>query len=131
MFYIISLVKYFLHSYLLYDRSIENSNTLWHWYSQKDHHTSSNNSTINQNENPYTTGGINLSSPTSSFVDNEDTKDMVHCTSPVGSMDGSILVESESGEFSDFTTLQVSQQCKFLEIPVKSYDKRNLICQYI
>ena len=41
---------------------------------------------------------------------------MVHCTSPVGSMDGSILVESESGEFSDFTTLQVSLQCRFLEI---------------
>ena len=56
-----------------------------------------------------TSGGINLSSPTSNFVDNEDTKDsnMVPCTSPVGSMDGSILVESESGEFSDFTTLQV------------------------
>ena len=34
---------------------------------------------------------------------------MVHCTSPVGSMDGSIVVESESGEFSDFTTLQVSE----------------------
>ena len=32
---------------------------------------------------------------------------MVHCTSPVGSMDGSVLVESESGEFMDFTTLQV------------------------
>ena len=59
-----------------------------------------------------TSGGINLSSPTSNFVDNEDTKDsnMVPCTSPVGSMDGSILVESESGEFSDFTTLQVSLQ---------------------
>ena len=66
-----------------------------------------------------TSGGINLSSPTSNFVDNEDTKDnnMVPCTSPVGSMDGSILVESESGEFSDFTTLQVSLQCRFLEIP--------------
>ena len=57
-----------------------------------------------------TTGGINLSSPTSILVENENTKDnnMVPCTSPVGSMDGSILVESESGEFSDFTTLQVS-----------------------
>ena len=65
------------------------------------------------------TGGINLSSPTSSFVNNEDTKE-VPCTSPVGSMDGSILVESESGEFSDFTTLQVSYQCLFLEMPVKS-----------
>ena len=69
-----------------------------------------------------TTEGINLSSPTSSFVNNEDKKDnnMVPCTSPVGSMDGSILVESESGEFSDFTTLQVSLQCLFLEMPVKS-----------
>ena len=95
---------------MLHNRSIENSNILSHWYSRKDHHSSSNDSRINQNENPYTTGGINLSNPTSSFVDNEDTKDnnMVHCTSPVGSMDGSILVESESGEFSDFTTLQVS-----------------------
>ena len=66
-----------------------------------------------------TTGGINLSSPTSILVENENTKDnnMVPCTSPVGSMDGSILVESESGEFSDFTTLQVSLQCRFLEIP--------------
>ena len=119
------LVKYFLYSYLLYDRSIENSNTLSHWYSRKDHHTSSNTSTINQNENPsMTTGGINLSSPTSNFVDNEDTKDnnMVPCTSPVGSMDGSILVESESGEFSDFTTLQVSLQCLFLEMPVESIE---------
>ena len=40
--------------------------------------------------------------------DNNNNKNMVHCTSPVGSMDGSVLVESESGEFSDFTTLQVS-----------------------
>ena len=40
---------------------------------------------------------------------NSNNKNMVHCTSPVGSMDGSVLVESESGEFSDFTTLQVSQ----------------------
>ena len=36
---------------------------------------------------------------------------MVHCTSPIGSMDGSIVVESESGEFSDLTTIQVSK-CK-------------------
>ena len=108
------LVEYFLYSYLLYDRSIENLNTLSHWYSRKDDHTSSNTSTINQNENPLmSTGGINLSSPTPSFVNNEDTKE-VPCTSPVGSMDGSILVESESGEFSDFTTLQVSLQCLFL-----------------
>ena len=108
------LAKYFLYSYLFYDRSIEN------WYSRKDDHTSSNTSTINQNENPLmSTGGINLSSPTSSFVNNEDTKE-VPCTSPVGSMDGSILVESESGEFSDFTTLQVSLQCRFLEIPAIS-----------
>ena len=111
------LAKYFLYSYLFYDRSIEN------WYSRKDDHTSSNTSTINQNKNPsMTTGGINLSSPTSILVENENTKDnnMVPCTSPVGSMDGSILVESESGEFSDFTTLQVSLQCLFLEMPVKS-----------
>ena len=113
------LAKYFLYSYLFYDRSIEN------WYSRKDDHTSSNTSTINQNKNPsMTTGGINLSSPTSILVENENTKDnnMVPCTSPVGSMDGSILVESESGEFSDFTTLQVSLQCLFLEMPVKSIE---------
>ena len=36
---------------------------------------------------------------------------MVHCTSPIGSMDGSIIVESESGELSDLTTIQVSK-CK-------------------
>ena len=41
---------------------------------------------------------------------NNNHKNMVHCTSPVGSMDGSVVVESESGEFSDFTTLQVSQR---------------------
>ena len=113
------LARYFLYSYLFYDRSIEN------WYSRKDDHTSSNTSTINQNKNPsMTTGGINLSSPTSILVENENTKNnnMVPCTSPVGSMDGSILVESESGEFSDFTTLQVSLQCLFLEMPVKSIE---------
>ena len=37
----------------------------------------------------------------------EYNNNMIHCTSPVGSMDGSVLVESESGEFMDFTTLQV------------------------
>ena len=38
-----------------------------------------------------------------------DKNKMVHCTSPVGSMDGSIVVESESGDFSDYTTLQVNE----------------------
>ena len=34
---------------------------------------------------------------------------MSECTAPIGSMDGSIVVESGSGDYADFTTLQVKK----------------------
>ena len=58
---------------------------------------------------PQVSGSFTDNFPHQNINDNN----MGHCTSPVGSMDGSILVESESGEFSDFTTLQVSHHPYF------------------
>ena len=61
---------------------------------------------------PQVSGSFTDNFPHQNINDNN----MGHCTSPVGSMDGSILVESESGEFSDFTTLQVSHHPYFFII---------------
>ena len=47
-----------------------------------------------------------------------DTNSSFSCTSPVGSMDSAILVESESGEVEDFTTLQVTY-----DIPSTTHDQ--------
>ena len=80
---------------------------------EKSHHLFSSQRKFHQTENNFIKNGSSKSSPI--FIDNksyqnekmEYNSNMVHCTSPVGSMDGSVLVESESGEFMDFTTLQV------------------------
>ena len=80
---------------------------------EKESHLFSSQRKFHQTENNFVKNGGSKSS--SVFIDNksyrneniEYNSNMVHCTSPVGSMDGSVLVESESGEFMDFTTLQV------------------------
>ena len=41
------------------------------------------------------------------FVDLDSREWTIDCTAPIGSMDGSIVVESGAGDYSDFTTLQV------------------------
>ena len=81
---------------------------------ERSHHSLSDQRKFHQTENNFVKNESSKSSPI--FIDNKSNhnekmeyNNMVHCTSPVGSMDGSVLVESESGEFMDFTTLQVTE----------------------
>ncbi len=59
-----------------------------------------------------TTNGQNFSEK---FENSESGKKRFRCTSPLGSSDGSIVLESEDGQISGLTTLQVRvHQCFFL-----------------
>ena len=55
------------------------------------------------------------------FVDLDSREWSIDCTAPIGSMDGSIVVESGTGDYSDFTTLQVLLKLKMSHSCVGSY----------
>jgi len=76
-----------------------------------------------------TTNGQNFSEK---FENSESGKKRFRCTSPLGSSDGSIVLESEDGEISGLTTLQVRfLQCFFLHFFLHYLRTEKISSKYI
>ena len=111
-------MKYQINSSLLFTRRSIQTNDITFLRKEAEQHLSNQRKYHHVDAHYTDNGSAKLQNSAVNFMEHISHKEinennMVQCTSPVGSMDGSIVVESESGEFSDFTTLQVSK-CIYL-----------------